>query len=58
MAAGVELATAYFSLVPSMDGVAGHVKSGLGDPAIDKASEDAGKRFHRDRVTVADNRQR
>jgi hypothetical protein len=44
MAAGVELATAYFSLVPSMDGVAGATKQGFGDSQIDKTAEEAGKR--------------
>jgi phage-related protein len=44
MAAGVELATAYFSLVPSMDGVAAEAKRGFGDGQIDSAAEEAGKR--------------
>jgi hypothetical protein len=42
--AGVELATAYFSLIPSMDGVAAEAKKGFGDGQIDSAAEEAGKR--------------
>lgn len=39
----VELATAYVSIVPSMKGIEGKLKSELGDPA-EAAGDDAGKR--------------
>ncbi|WNT44410.1 tape measure protein [Microbacterium phage Nicky22] len=43
MATGVELATAWVRLVPSLDGVQGAIAKEL-NPAADKAGEDAGKR--------------
>jgi hypothetical protein len=44
MSSGVELATAYFTLIPSMDGVAAEARKGFGDGQIDKTAEEAGKR--------------
>ncbi|AYN55887.1 tape measure protein [Microbacterium phage Coltrane] len=44
MATGVELATAWVRIVPSMEGAQGEIAKGLGDAGIDKDAEEAGKK--------------
>ncbi|UGL61829.1 tape measure protein [Microbacterium phage Franklin22] len=44
MATGVELATAWVRLVPSLDGAQGEIAKGLGDAGVDDAAEEAGKK--------------
>ncbi|AXH47310.1 tape measure protein [Microbacterium phage Eden] len=44
MATGVELATAWVRIVPSLDGAQGEIAKGLGDAGVDDAAEEAGKK--------------